>query len=120
MITIDGKIQGAIEISLDVTNVLTVGDSGAQYTSIQAAINAASSGTTIWVFPGTYAETITLKDGVDIVAINPEATTISQQVSDNNVECNCHLDITISLALDLQNANSVITASGLLMGYTRA
>jgi len=36
------------------------------FLTIQAAINAASSGTTVFVFPGNYAENITFKAGVNI------------------------------------------------------
>lgn len=38
------------------------------FLTIQAAINAASSGTTIFIFPGTYAENLTLKAGVNLTA----------------------------------------------------
>lgn len=38
------------------------------HTTIQGAIDAASSGQTIFVRPGTYTENLTLKAGVDIVA----------------------------------------------------
>jgi hypothetical protein len=52
--------------------VLTVAPSGAQYTSIQAAIDAAAAVATqaqpylVKVAPGTYTEQITLKDWVDV------------------------------------------------------
>lgn len=44
----------------------TSGDGSANlpYLTVQAAITAASSGTAIFIFPGTYAENITLKAGV--------------------------------------------------------
>lgn len=38
------------------------------YTTIQAAINAASSGMTILIKPGTYTENLTLKAGVNLTA----------------------------------------------------
>ncbi len=38
------------------------------YTTIQAAITAASSGTTILIKPGTYTENLTLKAGVNLTA----------------------------------------------------
>lgn len=40
----------------DPAGILTVAPSGAEYTSIQAAMNDASSGQTVLVYPGTYAE----------------------------------------------------------------
>lgn len=42
----------------DPAGVLVVAPSGAEYTSIQAAMNDASSGQTVLVYPGTYAEDI--------------------------------------------------------------
>jgi pectin methylesterase-like acyl-CoA thioesterase len=49
----------------------TVG-TGANYTSIAAAIAAASSGSTIFVQPGVYTENLTLKAGVTITAFGGE------------------------------------------------
>jgi hypothetical protein len=40
------------------------GSAGNPYLTIGAAITASSSGTTIWIFPGTYTEDITFKAGV--------------------------------------------------------
>jgi hypothetical protein len=44
------------------------GSAGKPYLTIQAAISAASSGTTIFIFPGTYIENLTMKAGVNLVA----------------------------------------------------
>lgn len=118
MITIDGILQGGVVLNINVLNTLTVAKSGAQYSSIQTAVTAANSGTTLWVFPGSYNETVTLKDGVDIVAINPAATTIELQVTDNNQEVHCLLDITLTLDLDLQHPNSEVTQTSLLTGVS--
>lgn len=54
---------------------------GANYTTIQAAITAASSGQTIFIRPGTYTENLTLKAGVNLAAFecdafNPNVTII--------------------------------------------
>ena len=53
------------------TNVLYVdpADPLADYTTIQAAITAAASGTLIMIGPGTYPELLTLKDGVHLSAL---------------------------------------------------
>jgi len=62
--------------------VLSVAPSGAQYTSIQAAINAAAAVATgtqrylVKVAPGTYNEQITLKDFVDVEGSGRRATQI--------------------------------------------
>lgn len=42
------------------------------FSTIQAAINAASSGQTIFIRPATYTENLTLKAGVDLVAFFPD------------------------------------------------
>jgi hypothetical protein len=44
-------------------------------TTIQEAINAAVSGQTVFVMPGTYTENITLKAGVNLTAYDCDATT---------------------------------------------
>ncbi len=52
-------------------------DSGGHgdYTTIQSAITASSSGQTIFIRPGTYTENLTLKAGVDLVAYEADALT---------------------------------------------
>jgi len=101
------EIDAAITLSkIEHTNALFVAKNGNDANdgkrideaklTIQAAVTAASSGNTVYVFDGDYDETIILKNGVDIVAFNPENTTILRQVTDNNVECNCYLNITIN------------------------
>lgn len=55
---------------------ITVDDSGGRdYTTIQAAVNAAASGDTIYVYNGTYS-TITLKSGITILGESNESTVI--------------------------------------------
>lgn len=44
------------------------GSAGKPYLTIQAAIDAASSGTIVFPFPGTYVENITFKAGVNITS----------------------------------------------------
>lgn len=48
-------------------------DGSGDFTTIGAALTAASSGQTIFIRPGTYTENITLKAGVDIVAFEANA-----------------------------------------------
>jgi hypothetical protein len=62
--------------------VLSVAPAGAQYTSIQAAIDAAAAVATasqryiVKVAPGTYSEQVTLKDFVDVEGAGRRATRI--------------------------------------------
>jgi len=53
--------------SAAVAKTITVGGSGAQYTSIQSAINAASAGDTITVNGGTYKENVNVNKAVSLV-----------------------------------------------------
>jgi len=75
LINDDGKLKPQ-------TQLLFVGKSGCQYSTIQSAIDAisdAASGKiyTIMVFPGTYAESITLKGYVYLVGLDRNACKIS-------------------------------------------
>jgi len=46
------------------------------YSTIQAAINAASSGDTVLVSAGTYVEALTLADGVTLRSVSDASSTI--------------------------------------------
>jgi hypothetical protein len=46
------------------------------FTTIQAAINAATYGTDIFIRPGTYTENITLKDGVNLTAFTRDVNIV--------------------------------------------
>jgi parallel beta-helix repeat protein len=54
-------------------------DGGADFTSIQAAINASAAGDVVYVFPGTYNEQIIMKDEVNLLGYGPHVTTIDGQ-----------------------------------------
>lgn len=81
------------QIELFGGRVLTVGD-GAQYSTITAALAAASSGDTILVGPGTYSEQITGVSGVCLKG------------------CGCSADPTVSTVISqsFSSDGSVITA----------
>jgi hypothetical protein len=60
----------------------TVGKTGAQFTTIQAAINAITDATSskpyaVSVAPGIYAEQVTMKAWVFLIGVDPDATIIS-------------------------------------------
>ncbi len=57
--------------SMEYTNVLYVGGSGPNnYTSIQAAVNAANNGDTIIVLPGVYNENVSIDKKIEIMGRN--------------------------------------------------
>jgi len=55
--------------------------------TIQAAIDMASSGDTIYVMPGTYPGLVVLQDGVDLIGAGAEMTTIDGGVDEPTVIC---------------------------------
>lgn len=101
--------------------IVTVAKSGGDYTTYAAArasISDAASDKiyTVLVFPGEYDEAAILKNWVNIVFVDPKATKFLKQVSDDNVECNCYLKITIESAvgygLYVRHTNSLIIVDG--------
>ena len=65
-------------------NILYVKDEGVQFTSIQAAINSASDGDIIYVYNGTYHETIIINKPIELIGENKN-TTIIDADGNNNV-----------------------------------
>ncbi len=66
--------------------VITVDDSGgANYTSIQAAIDSASTGDTINVYAGTYTENILIDKQLTITGVNGKSSTVINPAGDGHV-----------------------------------
>ncbi|UCH88529.1 MAG: fibronectin type III domain-containing protein [Thermoplasmata archaeon] len=57
------------------------GDGSGNYSTISAAISAASSGDTIFVFAGTYIESFTMKSNVDLIGEDENKTIINANES---------------------------------------
>ncbi|MFZ6019286.1 MAG: hypothetical protein ACOYXO_06710, partial [Chloroflexota bacterium] len=62
-------------------NIRTVCSSGCDYTTIQAAVNAASDGDVILVSPGTYTENITINKNVKLLSTNGRDSTTIEGIS---------------------------------------
>jgi nitrous oxidase accessory protein NosD len=77
-------IAGGLTIFLSVQtckatseNILYVGGSGpGNYSSIQSAINASSNGSTIYVYSGTYLESISINKSINLMGENTNTTVI--------------------------------------------
>ena len=85
--------SASVEIILDTDNILTVDDSGgADYTTIQAAIDVASEGDIIYIREGTYVESVTVDKrlsifgaGKDQSIINPPVDQFGFRITADNV-----------------------------------
>ena len=82
--TVDGL--HASELGSHYQNVVVVAKSGGDYTSVQAAIDsvtdaAADNPYLVWVAPGVYSETVTMKPYVHLQGAGQEATVITSTAS---------------------------------------
>jgi hypothetical protein len=96
-------------------NVVVVAQSGGQYTSISAALNSITDASAthhylVWVGPGVYTETVTMKQWVDIEGAGEQSTKITSAsgglgtlVGANNAELR-------SLTVENAGGNTVATA----------
>ncbi len=87
------------------------------FLTIQAAITAASSGDIVIVYPGTYTEQITLKNGVNLylydgVTITYAAVSGAATITDNTVAVTCSIlgrgAITRTLGTSISNAIEIL------------
>ena len=68
------------------------------YTSIQAAINAASEGDTIKIDAGTYDGSLSIGKSVTLVGAGADQTTITQSASDSVITITAGVSVTIKAA----------------------
>lgn len=79
---------GSISFSIahSTNTIIYVDDDGtADYTSIQAAINAATDGDTIFVYEGTYRETLFIDKSLHLIGENKQKTMINQTDNSNAI-----------------------------------
>jgi|GEM_PF-5338863 len=92
--------------------IVTVAQVGGEYSLIQDAIDSitdAGSGKiyAVLVYPGVYDERLTLKDYVNIIAVDPFETLISKGITDNGANVHCSLKINIGVGTSVSYDNGV-------------
>ena len=107
------------EIISDSDQIIFVAKSGYKYNSIQSAIDSITDAAsdkiyTVLVLPGEYDEALTLKDYVNIVAIDPFNTYILRQVTDNGVPVHCNLKINIDNRQNDSTEGLYLTAASVI------
>lgn len=85
--------------------------SNGTHSTIQAAINSASSGDTVFIRPGTYTEDITLKAGVNVTAYNCDSYTPNVTIL-GNVTASYNGTVSISGINLRTNGAACLTVSG--------
>jgi hypothetical protein len=82
---LSGEVKPASYVYVGKNGNDSTGDGSANfpYLTISAAITAATSGTTVFVWPGTYTESLTLKAGVFITTPTKFAVTIVGNITAN-------------------------------------
>jgi Protein of unknown function (DUF1565) len=93
---------------------------GQQYTSIQNAVDDASSGDTVLVYPGTYLENIDLPDkGIclgSLILTTGDYAYVSQTIINGNQTGSCILGTYISHPIEV-NGLTLMNGSGTFTGY---
>ncbi len=93
-------------------NVIVVAKSGGDYTSIQTAINSISDASAnnpylVWIAPGVYTETVTMKPYVHLQGAGQEATIVTSAASSSMPPTQATLVLTRYVSLrDLTVGNS--------------
>jgi len=118
-ITVTDDGDGTITLSsVPYANTVTVGATGCDYTTIQAALTASGADTLILVYPGTYTDdTINFTAnnqtvcGVDLTA-KAHVTTADSQICDYGAYATCRIDRIKMSVTACTTAKTVLTGSG--------
>ncbi len=110
--TVDGL--HASQLGADYENVIVVAKSGGDYTTVQAAIDsisdaAADNAYLVWIAPGVYSETVTLKPYVHLRGAGQEATVITSTVSSGSFP---PTEATLELAADTSLRDLMVGNTG--------
>jgi hypothetical protein len=110
--TIDG--YHASELGTHYQNLVVVAKSGGDYTSVQGAIDSITSAAAdnpylVWVAPGVYSETVTMKPFVHLQGAGQEATVITSSASSEIWPPD---QVTLALASDTSLRDLTVVNSG--------
>lgn len=87
------------------TKCVNPGGKGGCYSSIQAAVNAASAGDTVTVRHGTYNEDVTIKQSVSLIGDGKENTIIDATGKTNGITITGAADVVVS-GFTVENADT--------------
>ena len=116
------KMGNVLLVDQNFGNDSTASIGGSSYATINAAITGATSGTTIWVMPGTYnfSSGITIPDGICLRGLNIQTCTIQLLNPTSNTTLltmgeNCRVE---DLTLKLTSATDDVNLIGILFTGT--
>jgi microcystin-dependent protein len=116
--TIYSSISGNAPVALALVpaHTLTVSATGADYTTVQAAINAASAGDLIRVFPGTYTEQVTVNKAVTLSGTSRELCIITGSLTGGSIVADGTLIIATNTNPTIENLTIANTCSDTTYG----
>ncbi|HRR32400.1 MAG TPA: hypothetical protein P5557_14015, partial [Candidatus Sumerlaeia bacterium] len=79
----NGMLFAGESAKSNLANVITVAKSGGDYDTIQAAVEAATSGTTVFVLPGEYAEQVFITKAISLIGTDKNNCVIKKSVAGN-------------------------------------
>ena len=100
-----------------IANVLTVGAYGCNYTDIQSAITASTTGDVILIYPGTYTETLSFtgKTGIALIGVGNSDDVVIQNTNNTIININTATDIKLE---NLKILSTVTTTSAGMFSLT--
>ncbi|HON49466.1 MAG TPA: hypothetical protein PLI82_02615 [Candidatus Sumerlaeota bacterium] len=79
----NGMLFAGASANSSLANVITVAKSGGDYDTIQAAVEAATTGTTVLVSPGEYAEQVFITKAISLIGTDKNNCVIKKSVAGN-------------------------------------
>ena len=109
------SIYPIVNCSATKTTIYVDDDGGADYTTIQEGINAASNGDTIYVYNGTYYENIVIKKTINLVGENKDITTIDGYSDELNLVIHISADNVEITGFTIRNSRDNYYCLGVIL-----